>query len=63
MSLQSFFVVHLPSTYGLANMAGTVKPTITRNIIQETKFHVIELSAQATISKNKYTKNDGRRPQ
>lgn len=43
----------LPNTYGLAKMAGTVNPTTIRNISQDVKFHVIELNAQATISKKR----------
>lgn len=56
-------IQNLPNTYGLAKMAGTVKPTTMRKIIQDVKFHVIELNAHAIISKKRYTKNDGRRPQ
>lgn len=43
----------IPRTYGLANIAGTVNPTAMRNISHDGKFHVIELNAHATISKNK----------
>lgn len=54
---------NIPKTYGLANMAGTVKPTTTRKNNHEKKFHENVLSTQAMISKNRYTKNDGFRPQ
>lgn len=52
----------IPKTYGLAKIAGTVNPTMNRKTIQLGKFHANELRTHATISKNKYTKNDGLRP-
>lgn len=66
MTYKSAFVTSekvIPRTYGLANIAGTVNPTTNRKTSHDGKFHASELKAQAMISKNKYTKNEGRRPQ
>lgn len=56
-------MIEIPSTQGLARIAGTVNPTMNRKTIHDGKFQAKEESTHATTSKNKQTKNDGLRPQ
>lgn len=50
---------NLPSTYGVARMAGTVNPTPTRNRAHVQKFGANAVAIPKTVSMMRYIKNAG----